>query len=501
MIDDRYDKAGEAYALSGISSLDEILGGGFQRERLYLVDGDPGTGKTTLSLQFAMEGVRHGERALYVTLSETRGELQEVARRHGWQLEGVEIVELISGEAELDADSHLTMYHPAEIELNETTKLLLDAVDRVRPGRIIVDSLSELRLLSQDPLRYRRQILALKHAFLERKCTALLLDDQTSLGSDRLLHSIAHGVLLLEQMAPEFGADRRRLRVTKYRGQAYRGGWHDFAIVRGGLQVYPRVVASEYHERFEAGPVASGVAELDALLGGGPDRGTSTLLLGPAGSGKSTVAVQYAVAAAQRRDHAAVFLFDENPATLEARMTGLGATYVTGTGPGEISVEQIDPGEISPGAFAHRIRVAVERDQARIIVIDSLNGYLNAMPEERYLTIQLHETLGYLSRMGVTTLMVVAQHGVMAGAIDAPVDASYLADTVVMLRYFERDGEIRKAVAVLKKRSGLHERTVRELSFSERGIELSPPLASLDGIFAIPLGHHGAAPRVLSGSA
>jgi circadian clock protein KaiC len=306
MTDARTNDASETYARTGIARLDDILGGGFQRQRLYLLDGDPGTGKTTLSMQFAMEGMRRGEGALYVTLSETKSELQEVARKHGWSREGMAIVELISGEAELDADSHLTMYHPSEVELNETTKVLLEAVDRVRPARVIVDSLSELRLLSQDPLRYRRQILALKHAFFERKCTALLLDDQTSIGSDRLLHSIAHGVLLLEQLAPEFGADRRRMRIMKYRGQAYRGGWHDFAIVHGGLEVYPRLVASDHHVPFEASRVASGVDALDDLLGGGPDRGTSTLLLGPAGSGKSTLAMRYAVSAANRAEHAAV---------------------------------------------------------------------------------------------------------------------------------------------------------------------------------------------------
>jgi circadian clock protein KaiC len=486
------DEHGDSFALTGNPNLDDILGGGFQRERLYLVDGDPGTGKTTLSLQFAMEGVRRGERALYITLSETRSELQDVARAHGWSLDGVEIVELISSESELDSDSHLTMYHASEVELNETMKLLLEAVDKVRPDRIIVDSLSELRLLSQDSLRYRRQILALKQAFLGRRCTTLLLDDQTSTGSDRLLHSIAHGVLLLEQMSPEFGADRRRLRVMKYRGRAYRGGYHDFLIERGGLQVFPRLVASEHHAPFAQEPIASGINELDGLLGGGPDRGTSTLWLGPAGSGKSTLALQYGIAAAHRGEHVAVFLFDENPTTLRARMTGLGVSFDEGSGAGQLNVQQVDPGEISPGEFAYRIRAAVERDSAGMVIIDSLNGYLNAMPEERFLVIQLHETLGYLARKGVTTMMVIAQHGLSAAAIDAPVDASYLADTVVMLRYFERSGSIRKAISVLKKRSGRHDQTVRELSFSADGIELSAPLADLDGIFAMPqrrLGH------------
>jgi circadian clock protein KaiC len=493
LTDELRDDAGGSFATSGIANLDEILGGGFQRERLFLIDGDPGTGKTTLSLQFVRDGARLGEHALYFTLSETRQELLAVARSHGWDLAGVEVVELISGGAELDSDAHITMYHPSEVDLTETTRTLLETVDRVRAKRIVVDSLADLRLLSHDPLRYRRQILALKQAFLQRKCTALLLDDRTSHGSDRLLHSIAHGVIVLEQMAPEFGGDRRRMRVVKYRGRAYRGGYHDFAIARGGLRVFPRLQASEHHAEFTAEQVASGIASLDALLGGGPDRGTSTLLLGPAGSGKSTLAMQYAVAAANRGEHGAVFLFDESPVTLKARMEGIGTPYREGSNPGEIEVEQIDPGEISPGEFAYRIRLAVERDGASVIVIDSLNGYLHAMPEERFLIIQLHETLGYLNRKGVTTLMVVAQHGGLAAALDAPVDASYVADAVVLLRYFERGGAIRKAVSVLKKRTGAHEQTVRELLFTPQGIELSGPLADVSVVFS-PTALQGRAP-------
>lgn len=467
---------------TGIAGLDDILGGGFIPHRLYLIDGDPGSGKTTLSLQYLLEGRRLGEKGLYVTLSETREELIEVAASHGWSLDGIEVVELVASEKDLTSDTQLTMYHPSEVELSETTKAVLDAVQRINPQRVVFDSLSEMRLLAQNSLRYRRQILALKQFFIGRHCTVLLLDDRTNEDRDTQLQSIAHGVLAMEQMAPEYGAERRRVRILKFRGTPYRGGYHDFAIIRGGLIVYPRLIAAEHNGQFPPGQIKSGVTALDSLLGGGPDRGTSTLLVGPAGAGKSTIAVQYAVAAAQRGDHAVVFAFDESAATLEARMNSLGVHLDQGRGPGKIRIQPIDPAEVSPGEFGYLVRNCVERDQARVVVIDSLNGYLNSMPEERFLTIQLHELLNYLGRKGVITMMVVAQHGLMGVAMQSPVDASYLADSVILLRYFENHGKVKKAISVVKKRSGAHEESIRELTFSSQGIKLSAPLEHFQGI-------------------
>jgi circadian clock protein KaiC len=368
------------------------------------------------------------------------------------------------------------------VELHETTKMILNAVEKVNPSRVVFDSLSELRLLAQSSLRYRRQILALKQFFIGRKSTVLLLDDKTSEGSDLHLQSIAHAVLSLEQLAPVFGAARRRLRVIKFRGTDYRGGYHDFAIRRGGLEVFPRLVAVEHRASFERGRIESGVSALDALLGGGPDRGTSTLLMGPAGSGKSTIAVQYAVACVERGEHAVIFAFDESVETLRARTAALGIRFQEGCDAGQVQVQQIDPAELSPGEFAHLVRCAVEKDRARVVVIDSLNGYMNAMPEEQFLTAQLHELLTYLGRQGATTLMVVAQHGMLGNNMQSPIDTSYLADSVVLLRYFEYAGKVKKAISVVKKRSGEHEESIRELRFSREGIHLSEPLSQFRGI-------------------
>ena len=476
------DKKNAERSATGISGLDDILNGGFIPHRLYLIEGDPGSGKTTLSLQYLIQGVKQGEKCLYITLSETKEELAAGAKSHGWSLDGVEIMELISDETDLDGDNQVTMYHPSEVELTETTKKVLAAVERVRPTRVVFDSLSEMRLLAQNSLRYRRQILALKQFFIGRKCTVLLLDDRTSEISDMQLQSIAHGVVALEQLAPIYGAARRRLRVVKFRGTAFRGGFHDFTITRGGLNVFPRLVASEHSQLFDRGRIKSGVTALDSLLGGGPDRGTSTLLMGPAGSGKSTIAMQYAVAAAQRGDHAAIFAFDESIATLEARTEALGIKFSAGTKSGQVKILQVDPAELSPGEFAFLVQQAVEKDKARVIVIDSLNGYMNAMPEERFLTSQLHELLMYLGHQGVTTLMVVAQHGMVGMTMQSPIDTSYLADSVVLLRYFEYAGKVKKAISVLKKRSGAHEESIRELRFDEKGIHLSEPLTSFRGI-------------------
>jgi circadian clock protein KaiC len=467
---------------TGVAGLDDILSGGLTPHRLYLVDGDPGAGKTTLALQYLIEGVKRGEKCLYITLSETKEELLAGALSHGWSLDGIDIVELTAEEHDLDADAQITMYPAAEVELHETTKKILEAVETINPSRVVFDSLSEMRLLAQSSLRYRRQILALKQFFIGRKSTVLLLDDKTSEGSDLHLQSIAHAVVSLEQLAPVFGAARRRLRVIKFRGTDYRGGFHDFAIRRGGLEVFPRLVAVEHHTPFVRDSIQSGVTALDALLGGGPDRGTSTLLMGPAGSGKSTIAVQYAIACAERGEHAVIFAFDESAETLEARTAALGIKFKEGCEAGQVRVHQIDPSELSPGEFAALVRQAVETDHARVVVIDSLNGYMNAMPEEQFLTAQLHELLTYLSRQGVTTLIVVAQHGMLGSHMQSPVDTSYLADSVVLLRYFEYAGKVKKAISVVKKRSGAHEESIRELRFSSEGISLSEPLSQFRGI-------------------
>lgn len=469
---------------TGIAGLDDILKGGFIAHRLYLIKGDPGSGKTTLASQFLMEGAARGQRCLYITLSETKEELEAGAHSHGWSLEGIDIVELATEENELSSDSHLTMYNPSEVELSETTRIVLDAVQRLNPTRVVFDSLSEMRLLAQSSLRYRRQILALKQFFIGRNCTVLLLDDGTAEGGDLQLQSIAHGVINLEQSASLYGAERRRLRIMKMRGSAFRGGHHDFIIRRGGLCVYPRLIASEHRVHYESEQIKSGIAELDALLGGGPDRGTSTLLLGPAGSGKSTVAARYAAAAASRGEHAALFAFDESLETLRRRTHGLGIVFEEGQGPGQIGVRQIDPAELAPSQFAALVRESVENHQARIVVIDSLNGYLNAMPDERFLTLQLHELLSYLGRQGVTTIMVMAQHGLVGQGVRSFVDTSYLADSVMLFRFFELNGQVRKAVSVIKKRSGLHETSIRELMLVPGGISVSEPLSNLRGVLS-----------------
>ncbi|MBK1614335.1 circadian clock protein KaiC [Rubrivivax gelatinosus] len=485
---------------SGVPGLDEILHGGFIANRFYLVDGNPGAGKTTLALQYLLEGVRRGETCLYVTLSETREELVSGARSHGWSTEGIHIVELVSDERHLDGDEHLTMYHPSELELTETTRKVLDTVRSLKPQRMVFDSLSELRLLAQGSLRYRRQILALKQFFAGRHCTVLLLDDRTAEGADLQLQSIAHGVISLDNRSPVYGRSLRQLEVIKFRGSDFRSGYHDFRIRHGGIEVFPRLAAADHGRAFEREAVPSGVAALDELLGGGIDRGTSTLLIGPPGTGKSTLALQYACAAAARGEHAALFSFEESRALLLDRAAGLGLVVRQGKGAGEIAVRQLDPAEVSPGEFAHAVRQAVELDQARVVIIDSLNGYFNAMPGGRFLTGQLHELLSYLNSQGVATFLVAAQSGVIGISIRSAIDASYLADAVVLLRMFEHEGRVKKAISVVKKRSGRHEESIRQLWFDATGVHLGEPLTQLRGVLTgVPV-EVGGAPGDVDGA-
>lgn len=466
---------------TGISGLDDILGGGLPSNRLYLLEGKPGTGKTTLALQYLLTGAEAGEKVLYITLSETRDELQEVCDSHGWELDGINVVELSAIGAQLEASAQNTLFHSSEVELTQTTKMLLDEVERVQPSRVVFDSISELRLLSQSPLRYRRQILALKQYFSGRECTTLLLDDGSA-EDDPQLKSLAHGILVLEQLAPEYGSERRRLMVLKIRGSKYRGGYHDFSIQTGGLDVFPRLIAAEHRRDFEHDSISSGIKNLDELLGDGLTRGTSNLFIGPAGSGKSTIAMKFLLEAAQRGEKSAIYSFDETLGTILARADKLGLELRQRIEEGVIKLHQVDPAEMSPGEFAFAIKAAVERDGVGIVQIDSLNGFLHAMGDERFLNLQLHELVTYLNQQGVVTIMMLAPHG-MLGQMHTPLDVTYLADTVIALRYYEASGAVHKAISVIKKRTGKHERSIREVTFDHGKISVGRPLTKFRGIF------------------
>jgi circadian clock protein KaiC len=477
---------------TGVPGLDDILRGGLVPHRLYLIEGVPGSGKTTLAMQVLIEGVKRGESVLYVTLSETEEELHAIAASHGWSIHGMPIREM-GPEETLRADDQNTMFHPSEVELTETTNAILAEVERRKPTLVVFDSLSELRLLSGSALRYRRQILGFKQFFAGRGCTVLLLDDMTTVGHDLQVQSIAHAVIRLEQLNPLYGSERRRLMVLKYRGVGFRGGYHDYAIRRGGLEVFPRLVASEHQPARVITRLASGLRELDQLLGGGIERGSSTLIVGPAGCGKSSLATRFVLAAAERGDRSAMFIFDESISTLLMRSEGLGMDIRRYVEDGTITVQQVDPAELSPGEFVQTIRRSVEDQGAAVVVIDSLNGYLNAMPEERFLTIQLHELTTYLGQWSVATLLIGAHQGLIGGQMVTPVDASYLADAVVLLRYYENAGEVRQAISVMKKRGGEHERTIREFRMEHGGIHLGPPLRGLRGILTgVPTLENGA---------
>jgi len=478
-------------ALTGIEGLDDVLGGGLPRNRLYLVQGDPGVGKTTLGLQFLRAAAQRGERALYVTLSESREEIEDVVRSHGWDLGGIEVYEHTPADL-LGTQEPTSIFHPAEVELGDTVRTLLDVVERVQPGCLVFDSLSELRLLASDPLRYRREILSLKQYFAGRKTTVLLLDDRTTDAGDRQLQSLCHGVLQLETDLPDYGAERRRVRVAKLRGVKFRGGYHDYTIHTGGIEVYPRLVASEHRTEFHGGQFTSGVAALDSLVGGGLDRGTNVALIGPAGVGKSVVATRFLFAAAERGETVAMFVFEETLPVLFERSRGLGMDLRPHVESGRILIQTVDPAELAPNEFVHRVRDAVENHGARLVLIDSLIGYLNSMPGERFLVLQLHELLTYLSQKGVTTLLVAVQHGMLASALAPGLDISYLADTVLLFRYFEHAGRIRQAVSVFKRRSGAHERSIRELTLGgPDGIRISEPLTQFRGLLTgVPI-HEG----------
>lgn len=468
-------------ASTGIAGLDDILAGGLKRDRVFLFEGSPGTGKTTAALSFLLAGREAGERTLYVTLSETEVELRDTAGSHGWSLDGIDIFELTPPENLLDEDQQQSLLYSSDLELGETTRLILEAVERAKPSRIVIDSLSEIRLLAQGSLRYRRQVLALKHYFAKHGATVVLLDDLTAEISDKTVHSVAHGVVRLEELAPEYGAERRRVRITKYRGRKFRGGYHDFTIRTGGLEVFPRLVSAEHRTRFDRKPLSSGIPELDELLGGGAERGSSCLILGPAGTGKSLLALQFAVAAVQRGERAALFVFDEELGLLTSRVKAFGFDLERMRAAGDLIIEQVDAAECSPGEFTARVRACVEKSGARTVIVDSLNGYQASMPQESYLLLHIHELLQFLNRQGASTFLTVAQHG-LVGEMRTPVDVTYLADTVLLLRYFEAFGQVRRAISVIKKRGGVHERTIREYEIGPGGIQFGEPLSQFHGV-------------------
>lgn len=465
---------------SGVSGLDYVLRGGYAKFRSHLVEGRPGSGKTTLGLQFLIKGAEKGEKCLYITLSESKRELRSVAERHGFSLQGIEILELVPPELSLDPSQLQTLVHSSDLELGETVQSALAEIERVKPDRVVFDSLSEIRLLSQGSLRYRRQVLALKSFFLLNNATVLLLDDLTAEHDDLNLHSISHGVIRMEQLSPIYGGERRRLRVIKMRGVQIRGGFHDFVIRPGGVTVFPRLVAAE-HETGEHGTPAVSNSSVDTLVGGGLDRGTSTLLMGPSGVGKSTIACTYCHAALIRGEHVLVLLFDETKRIFLARASGLGMNLHPFAEDGSLLLEQVDPAELSPGELSSRVQSAVEDSNTRIVVIDSLTGYLNAMSEEQHLVLQMHEILTYLNQKGVVTILLLANHGLI-GQMSSPVDMTYLCDSVMLLRFFESGGRLRRAVSVVKKRVGPHEDTIREFKISASGLAVGEPLEEFRGI-------------------
>ena len=469
-------------AKTGISGLDEVLNGGFTRGNIFLVEGEPGSGKTTVSLQFLLAGAALGEKGLHITLSETESELRASAASHGWTLgENIKIFELLPPESLLDKDQQQSLLYSSDLELGETTKQIFEAFHEHQPQRVVLDSLSEIGLLAQGSLRYRRQVLAIKHFFAKHKATVLMLDDLTSDTNDRTVHSIAHGVVQLEQRAPAYGAERRRMRVLKYRGSRFRGGYHDMTIKTGGLDVFPRLVAAEHDTDFKKTTIATRIPQFDSLLGGGIDSGSSTLIIGPAGAGKSVFAANFVIDAISRGEKAAYFMFDEELNLFRSRLKALGLDVGAEEDRGNLILSHVDAAELSPGEFAHGVRELINRLGIKTVVIDSLNGYQAAMPEENSLILHMHELLQYLNRQGVATFLTVAQHG-LVGDMKAPLDLTYLADNVILLRFFEATGEVRRAIAVTKKRGGFHELTIREFQIGGEGVTIGSPLREFYGV-------------------
>lgn len=482
-------------AHTGIWGLDDVLSGGLSRGSIFLLEGEPGSGKTTMALQFLLSGAAAGEKGLYITLSETEAELRAGAKSHGWDLgKNIVVRELIPADSLLAGDQHQTLLYASDLELGETAQQIFAAVEQSQPSRLVIDSLSEIRLLAQSSLRYRRQILTIKHHFARRNITVLMLDDLTSEANDKTVHSIAHGVVQLQQIAPDYGAERRRMRILKYRGTHYRGGYHDMTISTGGVNVFPRLVAAEHRTKFSRNPIPTGIRPFDELLGGGIDAGSSTLVIGPAGTGKSLIAITFALAAVKRGEKAALFIFDEELGLLFDRMQGLGLDVEGGRERGELLIQQIDAAELSPGEFSHRVRKIVDEHAIKTVIIDSLNGYQAAMPAENSLILHIHELLQYLNRQGAATFLTMAQHG-LVGHMATTIDITYLADSVLLLRYFEAMGEVRRAMSCIKKRTGRHETTIREYHIGNGGLTVDAPLTGFQGVLnGVPhiLGRNGA---------
>lgn len=470
-----------SFLSTGVQGLDDVLCGGLTRDRLYLLEGSPGSGKTTLALQFLLEGVRQGEPVLYITLSETAVELRAVAAAHGWSLDGVHVEEIIPSESILNPEEQYSIFHPSDVEMGTTTREILSIVESMRPTRVVLDSLSELQLLAGSTLLYRRQVLALKQFFSKHSCTTLFLDDRTASDGDLQVRSIAHGVVTLERMSTDYGGIRRRLEVLKYRGIAFREGMHDYKIRHGGIVVYPRLVASETREMTQREQFKSGLPELDSLLGGGIEEGSSTLIAGPPGTGKSTLASQFVAACLQQQQHASIFIFEESAANFLTRADAIGLNLRSHLPSGALALRQVDPAQLTPGEFVHIVCRAAD-EGAKVIVIDSLNGFLQAMPNEKMLATHMHELLTYLGQRGVVTLIIAVQQGMLGGNMSTQVDASYLADNVILLRYFEAMGEVQQAISIFKKRGSWHERTIRRMSITTKGVEIGPVLKQFQGI-------------------
>lgn len=466
-------------AATGIAGLDEVLRGGLPEHQMYFIQGDPGAGKTTLSFQFLLEGVRRGERALYVTLSASKRDLERVARSHGWDISKIDIYEQFHTATNTDS----TIFRPAEIELAKTVRAILDVIDQRSPDRLVIDSLGEIRLLSESSLRYRKQLLTLKEFFRDRSITALVLDDRTVAARDSEVQGLAEGVITLGVTAPTYGNTRRSLQVVKMRGVSFRGGYHDFTIEKGGLNVFPRLSAGEHVVSAEAGVIVSGIPEIDALVGGGLERGSTTMIMGPAGVGKSSLAMQFAASAASSGERVVFFIFEEHRTVFLKRAASLGFALSDLVASGVVTIHQIDPAEMSAGEFAFFVRTVVENGEGAIIVIDSLNGYFNAMPEEHFLTLHLHELLSFLTDAAVTTILIVSQHGAL-GHVSSPVDVSYLADAVILLRYYETRGSFRRAISMLKKRTSAHEQSVRDYQLTSSGVHVGEVLENFRGILA-----------------